>query len=151
MKDSYHEHGTLQPIIVEPGQVNRVSELLNILRECLNEKHYEMIKLHYVEGFHWDELAGSFGYSSPDSASHAVRNTLWVGKPQEPCEKRTSGLGPFVSPSTCCATRQILTRRCSALKLDQRDDEVDDQNVQRRPQHGGRDPGADVAGRMLRR
>ena len=76
MKDSYREYGALDPICVEPSQENKMSDILNILRECLNEKHYEMIKLHYVEGYHWDELAGSFGYSSPDSASHAVRKAL---------------------------------------------------------------------------
>ena len=75
-KDSYREYRTFNTICVELNQENKMSDILNILRECLNEKHYEMIKLHYVEGYHWDELAGSFGYSSPDSASHAVRKAL---------------------------------------------------------------------------
>lgn len=75
-KDSYREYRILNTIRVEPSQEYKMGDILNTLRECLNEKHYEMMKLHYVEGYHWDEISGSFGYSSPDSASHAVRKAL---------------------------------------------------------------------------
>ena len=75
-KDSYREYRLLNSAYDEPSQENMMKGVLNTLRKCVNETHYEMIKLHYLEGFHWDELARSFGYSSPDSASHAVRKSL---------------------------------------------------------------------------
>ena len=75
-KDSLREYRLLDPAYDEPRQENKMNNILNILRKCVNENHYEMIRLHYVEGFHWDELASSFGFSSPDSASHAVRIAL---------------------------------------------------------------------------
>ena len=75
-KDSYREYRLLDPAYGKPNQENKMNNVLDILRKCVNENHYEMIKLHYIEGFRWDEIASSFGYSSPDSASHAVRKAL---------------------------------------------------------------------------
>lgn len=75
-KDSYREYRLLKSTYDETSQEHMMNNILSTLRKCLNESHYEMIKLHYVEGFHWDELARLFGYSSPDSASHAVRKAL---------------------------------------------------------------------------